>query len=178
MIYASSRWLDGRIDTKRLTRPPQPKSNLYLSVGCGPAHLERLLVARLGIRPEQIVLADISDKSVPSGFKFYQFDMHQDWPKLDGTFDYVIFPESPLINLNFSADIDESSRQIRQPDRERGLYNLLVRSLRVLNSPGQIRLTSGLTQDFVRDPVKAKIEAEFPNVSMGYSGELTYVLKK
>jgi hypothetical protein len=27
MIYTSSRWLDGRIDTKRLTLPPQPKSN-------------------------------------------------------------------------------------------------------------------------------------------------------
>lgn len=30
MSYTSSRWPDGRIDTKRLTRQPQPKSNFFL----------------------------------------------------------------------------------------------------------------------------------------------------
>lgn len=148
-----------------------------LSVGCGPAYLERLLVSRLGIRAAQITLADISDKYVPAGFEFHQFNMHQDWPNLGKHFDYVIFPESPLINVNFSGDMDISSATIRQPNREGGLYRLLTRSLNVLDFPGQTRLTCGVT-DFVKYPVKKRIEAEFPNVKMHYSGELTYVTKK
>jgi hypothetical protein len=32
MMYTSSRWLDGRIGTKRLTRPAQPKRNFFLSL--------------------------------------------------------------------------------------------------------------------------------------------------
>ncbi len=147
-----------------------------LSVGCGPAYLERLLVSRLGVKPAQITVVDISNKYVPDGFEFYQFDMHQDWPNLGGTFDYVIFPESPLINVNFSADMDTSSATIRQPNREGGLYRLLAHSLNVLNSPGQARLTCAVT-DIVRNPVKKRIEAEFPNVKMHYSGELTVVKK-
>lgn len=148
-----------------------------LSVGCGPAYLERLLVSRLGVKSKQITLADISNEHVPDGFEFYKFDMHQNWPNIGNTFDYVIFPESPLINVKFSSETNFSSGEIRQPNRERGLYNLLTRSLNVLNSPGQARLTCGVA-DFVKEPVKAKIESEFPNVKMHYSGELTYVTKK
>ncbi|MDO8655931.1 MAG: hypothetical protein Q7K45_01720 [Nanoarchaeota archaeon] len=147
-----------------------------LSVGCGPAHLERLLVTKLGVDAEQITLADISDKYVPDGFVFYQFDMHQDWPHL-GTFDYVLFPESPLINNHFSAKTDFSFGTFRQPARENGLYTLLVRSLKCLNTPGQSRLTCAVP-DFVKDVVKPHIEAEFPNVTMQYSDGLTYIIKK
>ncbi|MDO8655640.1 MAG: hypothetical protein Q7K45_00240, partial [Nanoarchaeota archaeon] len=148
-----------------------------LSVGYGPAYLERLLVSRLGVKPEQITLADISDEYALDGFEFYQFDMHQDWPNFGKRFDYVLFPESPLINFNFSGDMDHLSTTLRQRDRENGLYRLLVRSLNVLNSPGQARLTCGI-RDIVRDPVKERIEAEFPHVNMHYFGELTYIAKE
>jgi len=145
-----------------------------LSVGCGPAYLERLLVSKLGVKPKNITLADISDKYVLNGFEFYKFDMHKDWPNLGKTFDYIIFPESPLINVNFSGNRDHSFKTFRQPDREEGLYRLLVRSLNVLNSPGNVRLTCGVAE-FVKAPVKKRLEAEFQNVQMGYSGELTYL---
>lgn len=163
--------------TEEIVADLRDNQKRVLSVGCGPAYLERLLVSRLGVKPEQITLADISDEYVPTGFGFVKFDMHQDWPNLDRTFDYAIFPESPLINVNFSSETNFSSGEIRQPDRECGLYNLLTRSLNVLNSPGQARLTCGVA-DFVKDPVKAKIESDFPNVEMQYSGELTYITKK
>jgi len=165
--------------TEEIITDLRNKQKKLLSVGCGPAYLERLLVSRLGIKPKQITLADLSSEHIPDDFEFHQFDMHQDWPDLNKTFDYIIFPESPLINVNFSASLDMTmlSEVIRQPDRERGLYHLLVSSLNVLNSPGQARLTCGVTNT-VRNPVREKIETDFPNVKMHYSGELTYVTKE
>lgn len=155
------------------------KQKRLLSVGCGPSYLERLLVSRLGVRPEQITLADISREHVPPGFEFYQFDMHQEWPRLRGTLDYIIFPESPFINKfpQVTEDVDPSSGKLSQPEREKGLYNLLLRALNTLNSPGQVRLTDAIP-DFVKDHVKARIESGFPNIQMGYSKDLVYILKK
>jgi len=34
-IYTSSRWLNGKIDTKRFTRPPQPKRKLFFPLVAG-----------------------------------------------------------------------------------------------------------------------------------------------
>jgi hypothetical protein len=31
MIYISTRWLEGKIDTKRLAQPPEPKTNFLFS---------------------------------------------------------------------------------------------------------------------------------------------------
>lgn len=160
--------------TKEIISDLRDNKKKILSVGRGPAYLERLLISRLGIRPEQIALANISNKHIPC--KSYEFDMHRDWPNLEETFDYVIFPESAGIN-GFSGELDYSSNRIRQPNRESALYRLLVRSLNVLNSHGQIRLTPA-GASLVTDPVKERIEAEFPNVEMHYFNDFTYLIKK
>lgn len=161
--------------TEEIVSDLRDNKKRLLSIGCGPAYLERLLIARLRIKPEQITLADISEDFSQPEFEFYNFDMHKDWPNMNKTFDYIIFPESPAINMHFSG-ADYGDDEIRQPDREKGLFKLLVRSLKVLNSLGQARLTCGVT-DLVRKPVKKQIESEFPNVKMDYSRELTYIIK-
>ncbi len=160
--------------TKELVDDLSENGKKILSVGCGPAYLERLLVSRLGVDKDQITLADISSEYVPEGFRFYQFDMHKDWPSFDRTYDYVLFPESVLLNVNFSSKRGCFIGLHRQPERERGLSNILYRSLSVLNKPGQVRMTSGVMQ-IVKQHVKRLIESQYPDVTMGYEGELTYV---
>ncbi len=147
-----------------------------MSVGCGPALTERLLTAKLGIKPEQIVLADISDRYIPAGFEFHQFDMHRTWPQVGGPFSYIIFPESPLFYNHFASD-PKAPWEDRQQNLSDALYTLMVRTLEFLDTPGQIRITSGISKDEVREPVKTLIEAEFQRVQMGYSGRLTYATR-
>ncbi len=162
--------------TENIVTDLKDNKKRLLSVGCGPAYLERLFVSRLGVKPAQITLADISDEYAPDGFEFYKFDMYQDWPNLGRTFDYVIFPESIFLD-KFSYEINTNSFITRYLDQEDGLCRLLYRSLNILNPLGQIRLTSGVTNT-VRDPVKERIETEFPNVKMHSLGELTYITKR
>lgn len=178
-IFAPSHHFEpsGPLMTEEIVDDLRENQKKLLSVGCGPAHLERLLASRLGIDPKKITLADISDEYNTDRFTFYRFDMHKDWPELDGPFDYIIFPESPLINLNFRGDSTFYFGKICQPHREEGLYNLLARSLDILNAPGKVRLTCGVA-GFVKALVKEKIEAAFPNVRMDYPGELTCLIKK
>ena len=163
--------------TQEIVNDLKDKNKKLLSVGCGPAYLERLLVSRLGIKNENVVLADISEEDIPKGFIFHQFDMHQEWPKLNETLDYIIFPESALLSLNFPHKFDKSSGDLRQPKMEEALYNLLTRALNILNSNGQVRLTS-LDSYFIRDAVKARLESKSSNLEMGYIGEVIYVLKR
>lgn len=74
-----------------------------LSIGCGAAHLERILTNRFGIK--QIELADIDAENLPKGFKSYIFDMHQDWPEL-GKFDYIFFTECFFLPRDIDQCLD------------------------------------------------------------------------
>jgi len=122
-----------------------------LSVGCGPAYLERLLVEGLGVKPEQVVLSDISENHIPSGFEFYQFDMIKEWPDFGKEFDYIIFPESVLITtedidcqgINLYSDYWSCSSDAEFSAIKHFINNLshiVANSLKVLKSPGQIRI--------------------------------------
>jgi len=53
-----------------------------LSIGCGNAVLENFLVSKLGINPENIVIADRTkyDHVVEDEIRFYPFDMFGQWP--------------------------------------------------------------------------------------------------
>ncbi|MEK6868711.1 MAG: class I SAM-dependent methyltransferase [Nanoarchaeota archaeon] len=137
---------------------------MLLDVGCGPAHLEQLIVARLGIKPEQITLADISEKYVPQGFEFFQFDMFKDWPDFGKSFDYIIFPAAPLLGLNGLEQF------------QKDLYHTITMALRALNAGGQVRLMCGVLP-WYRDPVKIQVESAFPEAVMHNNFTLTYALK-
>src|SRR3989344_2636912 len=65
-----------------------------LSVGCGPAYLERFLVRAEKISSTRIELADIDPHYRRRGFKMHVFDMLKPWPGFEGKFDYTIFPNS------------------------------------------------------------------------------------
>jgi len=164
--------------TEEIVKELRDKDKSLLSVGCGPAYLERLLTSRLGVDPGKITLADISDDHVPEGFTFYQFGMYDNWPEFNSPFDYIIFPESV-----FDDHVDNHiSGWDLVEVRAKTSYDLLVKALSTLKTPGQIKLTPGQSPR-TQELVKERLETEFPDVEMSYFGgksgsEVTHVYKK
>ena len=116
--------------TEEIVTDLQASGKSLLSVGCGPAYLERLLTRKLGLKSKQITLGDISKNYIPLGFQFHRFDMYGDWPQFQQAFDYIIFPESVLINVRFKKDSEKID----------GLYHIITNSLDRLNASGEIRM--------------------------------------
>ena len=125
----------GPLLTEDVIKDLNENDKQLLSVGCGTAHLERLLVRRLGIRKEQITLADRNPEYVPwhvrRRFKFYGFDMYGEWPQFGSPFDYVIFP--------YSIDLGKEFYERSVEQEKEGLLHIITNALDVLNVPGQLR---------------------------------------
>ncbi|MCX6733751.1 MAG: hypothetical protein NTX63_02970 [Candidatus Peregrinibacteria bacterium] len=121
-----------------------------LSVGSGPAHLERVLHRGLGV--QNITLSDIylHPRALKSGLPCHQFDMTKPWPQFERNFDYIIFPESFGLNYKSQADTitEEASipkdfyRKGDEPFRQSfSMYTSLSSAVRALNSDGKIMIT-------------------------------------
>jgi len=111
-----------------------------LSVGCGNAYLERFLVNRMGVKKEQISLADYIEPEhrppkVPEDFKSYFFDMYQEWPALDDSFDDVMFPDSILLHSHPKEEMEYC------------LYWLMENALSNLQPNGQIRASPSCSSE-------------------------------
>jgi hypothetical protein len=111
--------------TPELLEDLKTKDQSILSVGSGPALLEKTLV-ELGINPEVITISDLDETSLPTDFKSEVFDMHQAWPDSIGQYSVIIFPESIRVNT--------------QANRGEAFYNILKNSLNHLAPGGQIRM--------------------------------------
>lgn len=119
-----------------------------LSVGAGPAYLERLLV-HLGINKDRITLADIEPHDLPDGFARKIFDMSKEWPEFneDEKFDLIVFPESPPIN-----DFNKSDEQIVKD------FSLLIeRALHHLQPDGEIKMTGNPNHPMVVEKVEQEL---------------------
>jgi len=152
--------------TKQIIQDLKDNDKKLLDAGCGPAYLEQLLVSKLGIKSEQILLADISDKFVPEGFRFICFDMFKEWPILEDSFDYVILPGYPFKEPYAEWDLMEIGER---------MYGVFGNALNVLNSHGQIRMNCSLGYG-PRDYVKERIES--PNIEMVNEGQLTCIKRR
>ena len=137
-----------------------------LSVGCGPAYLERLLVAKLGISLDQITLADISRANIPPEFRFHELDMYEPWQNV-GKFDYVIFPESVFSkedgeDYRVQEPFYEEGEEIRCtiPGIERDLSELISLALPHLNSFGKMAM-SHITPCFYNGDLKKHVEQRY-----------------
>ncbi len=130
-------------------------SKKLLSMGSGPAYLERLLT-KLGVKKENITLVDIDPKYVPPDFTSKIFDMYSEWTDLgDELYDLIIFPESTLFHSRFKTDQEIID----------GAYTLIASALSHLKPGGTIRMTGTLnnweiktiTQRFSREDKKVDI---------------------
>ncbi len=119
-IYFGPSWHFKRgLVTKGIVEDIKENGRTVLTVGSGPAFLERFLVDRLDVEKDNIYLSDKEEFCV-EGFKDYVFDMYGEWPSFGQKFDYVLFPESVL--------------------NRKGLYHILRNSLDVTKPKGQIRI--------------------------------------
>ena len=106
-------------------------SKKLLSLGSGPAHLERLLT-KLGVKKENTTLVDIDPRDVPPDFTSKIFDMYSEWTDLgDELYDLIIFPESTLFHTNFKTDQEIID----------GAYKLITQALSHLKPGGSIRMS-------------------------------------
>lgn len=137
-------------------------SQTLLSIGSGPAYLERLLT-ELGINKGNITLSDIDSKNLPSDFKAEIFDMYAEWPNFkDENFDLIIFPESSLLNVNFGTD----------QERQAGLYHLITQVLPHLKPSGEMRINGHCQPDWNIEAVKQRINRENRKKKITHTNDL------
>ena len=165
-MYFSPRWhLRSELWTKEIAEDLK-NNKMILSVGSGQAYLERFLVKYLGVKSEQIVLSD-KDLVMPNGFKQYRFDMYEQWPNFTCEFNYVIFPESVLLNCRFTDNIN----------KQKGLYHLLEEALKATRANGQIRISGHSQNPDNIDIVKGKLSRTHLDLKLSYDRGLIVVNK-
>jgi hypothetical protein len=140
-------------DVENFKNDPKRK---MLSVGAGPAYLERLLV-NLGVNKDNIVLADKNPRDLPSDFKIKIFDMSGEWPEFeDGQFDLIIFPENPSINVN--SDFGE--------ERIQAFTSLFAKALQHLKPGGEIKITGNRNVEEITEKVEQELKKVGYNVTV------------
>lgn len=144
------------------------KGKIVLSVGCGPAHLEQLLVRRLCVDISQISLADLDEYESHRNFTTYKFNMYGQWSAFPQKFDFVIFPESVLLTERFR------SRQ----EREDKLHHLFYNSLGVLNLHGEVRINGHTQLEEEVDAVARRLFNSYPKTLIHYHGRFLLTAKK
>lgn len=150
--------------TEKIVQDIKQNNKKLLDACCGPAYLEQLLILGFGVNLEQINIADISSKDIPLEFKYFKFDIFNEWPKLEGPYDYIIFPSypTPCSNTNLENSINMQ-------------YASLTNALNILKPDGQIRISGAF---ICAREIKEQIESEFQNVKMNIFPELIYLTKK
>ncbi|HZX12380.1 MAG TPA: class I SAM-dependent methyltransferase [Candidatus Nanoarchaeia archaeon] len=133
MYFSPSHHVNKGLIDEEVIRDLRDNEKFALTLGCGGAYFEQLLVKRFGVLPAQIELVDINARNIPTRFRFYSFDITEKWPRLDKTYDYVLIPESFTCLNKYKREGYGDSQEIA------ACYDLLVRSLSVLNINGQIR---------------------------------------
>lgn len=150
--------------TQELVDEIKDKDRQILSVGSGEAYLERFLVKRLGVKREQITLSD-KYPVIPEGFEKFVFDMYREWPNFGKEFDYVIFPESVLLNARFEHNTQKQT----------GLYHIVESSLATMKPIGQIRINGHSQIEENADIVKRWLERDHTDSKLIYSPRLIVV---
>jgi len=143
----------------RLKRPQQ----YLLSVGCGQAYLERLLV-ELRVDSGRIILSDASRKNIPNGFEFYEFDMHKEWPSFGMNFDYIIYPESLCSLVKYEPE-----------ELCKRMVHIFSNSLINTKSDGEVRFDGHADYKEYFNSAIDIVRKEYPNAKLYYRGNLMVV---
>ncbi len=133
-----------------------PKRQM-LSVGSGPAYLERLLV-HLGVNKDSITLADKEPRDLPTDFKTKIFDMFGEWPEFEDNqkFDLIVFPENPSINVHYDYG----------KPRIQAFSSLFAKALRHLKPGGEIKITGNPNVEEITEKVEQELRKAGYNVTV------------
>lgn len=162
--FAPSRHFRSGLLTQELVEDIRDNNRQILSVGTGAGYLERFLTKRLGVKRGQITLSD-KYPIMPEGFERVTFDMYRKWPDFGKEFDYVIFPESVLLNVRFKHN----------PQRQAGLYHIVENSLATMKPVGQIRINGHCQIDENAETVKRWLECDHTDSRFIYDPALIVV---
>ncbi|MBT3817460.1 MAG: hypothetical protein HOE80_01310 [Candidatus Magasanikbacteria bacterium] len=154
-FYFAPNWhfREGLITEEDIEHFKKNTEQKILSIGSGPAYLERLLVS-LDIPKENITLSDINPQDLPDDFEKETFNMLEKWPTLNNEekFDLIIFPENPSINVNFSGQ-----------KRIQAFVHIFSEALKNLNPDETIRITGNPNStDLTKKVEKMLIKAGYP----------------
>jgi hypothetical protein len=122
------------------------KEKKAMVVGTGYGFLEEVLI-ETGVQPNQIHSADIdltrfTETELKGKITSHQFNMYEEWPHLEETFDFILFPEA-FPELNQGTDSNEIIQK---------LTHVLHSSSRALKETGIIRMSSlYMTQEMVEE---------------------------
>jgi hypothetical protein len=164
-FYFSPSWhFRSGLMTKEIVEDIKDNGKLMLSIGSGSGALERFLVNQLGIGRNQITLSDKSPV-MPEEFDSYIFDMFKEWPNFGKKFDYVIFPESVLLNVRYEYS----------PARQAGLYHIIEKSLATMKSFGQIRMNGHCQIEENSDEVNRRLKRDHLDSNLMYKPQLIVV---
>lgn len=164
---------EGLLTEKLLERLKQERDLRVLSMGAGPAYLERFFVQE-GVDQSQITLNDISHENLPDDFEQAIFDFTQDWPQFEQGFDLIIFPQSFSQAINWAHSVGKTTDKA-------ALANKIIRSaLEALNPGGEIRIPSIFgweDKDF--QETRRKLERDY-QIKIDYNGvrDRTLIIKK
>lgn len=140
VLFAPSHHLEKELVTVELIdRLRQDRKAQILSVGSGPAHLERYLVARQDIRKDQIVLADIDKTQLPKGFEKKIFSAIDKWPPLRRKFAAVLFPQSFTCLMEKDNEATKRNTLFHRAVRREGMIHLLLSALKLTEKGGEVR---------------------------------------
>lgn len=166
--YFSPTWhFSHRLLTEELLEDIRSNKRQVLSVGSGPAYLERFLVNRLGVGTNQITLSDDASNVMPANFRSFVFDMYSTWPSFDRPFDYVIFPESTLSNDGFPGPIK----------RQEKLLHVMRSSLSVTEQNGQVRILGELISSDQLITIRNRLKDESLSSDLSFD-QYTIVIKR
>jgi len=144
LYYYSKKYFKNKIITPEMISKLR-KGAKMLSVGVGPALLERTLLA-FSIPYENIDVADLElhprIKKYP--FKRYEFDMSKEWPQT-AKYDYIIFPDS--FQYGMSKRIYGFFGGTRREYYEHIGVEILNQAYTRLNPGGEIRISAYLPSD-------------------------------
>jgi hypothetical protein len=159
-----------------------------LSVGTGDGNLEKLLVKGFNVPIGNIHVADLSihPTLLREGFTAYEFDMTNNWPRIQPLFNFIIFPESlgvALYKLNKPSNVETRAvEQVAEDPEAQQTFDILRQAYGLLEKHGEIRVSrcGGIKNDEVERCVGIRFKNEFPESSTGYEKtELSpYVITK
>jgi len=150
--------------TQELVNDIRKNKRQVLSVGSGAGYLERFLVKILGVKMEQITLSD-KHQVMPEGFERFTFDMYGKWPDFGKQFDYVLFPESALLNV-------WPEQGLQRPEE---LYHLIENSLVAMNRFGQMRINGHSQSEESAATVGRWLKRYYPSSKLTYNPNLIVV---
>jgi len=173
--YAHKYFQNKMIDANMVSRLRKGAS--LLSVGTGPGHLERTLLA-FSVPANNIDVADVKlhEHLENTTFTKYNFDAGNDWPTLRKKYDYIVFPES----IQYAMDTKLSPIKGIQK-----MTKIIKSAYDNLNNNGEIRISLWVPKDTLDfwikfwNMTKANVNSILPNLKWEIEPNLkTIIIRK